>query len=132
MIQKVPKTSDINKLLETYFPNYRENHDPFENIAVYTNDQIIGIIVYSIIYERSEINYILVKPEYRQQGIGLKLLNFAIEDSKNNHCESISLEVNKTNQPAINLYSQTDFKIKAIRSNYYQGEDAYLMVKDLR
>ena len=132
MVQKVQKNNTITNLLKEYFSNYQETNDPFEHIAIYTTNQIIGLVVYSIIYERSEINYILVLKDYRHNHIGTKLLDFAIADIEKHNCKNITLEVNKNNYPAINLYSQKQFKIKAIRPNYYHGEDAYLMVRELR
>ena len=60
MIKKIQKSLEIDNLLKIYFPHYRRTNDPFENIAIYKDKEIKGIVVYSIIYERSEINYILV------------------------------------------------------------------------
>ena len=41
--------------------------------------------------------------------------------------KSITLEVNKNNIPALNLYKKFDFNEVAIRKNYYNGVDGILM-----
>lgn len=132
MIEKIQNSAEIDDLLKVYFPNYQNTDGPFENHAIYKDKDIKGVIAYSIIYERGEINYILVIKNCRQQNIGTKLLEFAIDDMSRHQCQNVSLEVSKDNLAAVNLYLKNDFEIKAIRPNYYDGKDAYLMVKDLR
>ena len=47
-------------------------------------------------------------------------------------CENITLEVRVSNVVAINLYKSCGFNIVATRKRYYEnGEDAYLMLKEL-
>ena len=41
----------------------------------YYNNGIKGIIVYDLLYDRIEIEYIIVDVEYRKRGIGTLLLN---------------------------------------------------------
>ncbi len=131
MITPINNKNEISHVLKEYFRGYQISDDPFEKVAVYVNQDIIGIISYSIIYERGEINYIITLPDYRNQGIGGKLLEYAVNDMKNNNCINISLEVEQTNKNAINLYSKYGFQIKGTRPNYYEGKDAYLMVKEI-
>lgn len=131
MITQETDLDKVSLVLKEHFHGYKISNDPFEKVAIYTDNGIIGIISYSIIYERAEINYIITLPEYRNQGIGSKLLEYAINDIKNNNCTSISLEVESTNINAINLYSKYGFTKKCIRPNYYEGKDAYLMVKEI-
>jgi ribosomal protein S18 acetylase RimI-like enzyme len=45
--------------------------------------------------------------------------------------ESISLEVSVLNEAAIQLYLKHGFKVVSLRKAYYDGVDAYLMVKDM-
>ena len=131
MIKRANK-DDVNVFLEKYFPQYNDTYDPFEAIYVYEHGSIIGIISLSIIYERSEINYLLVKEENRNNGIGTKLLEYVFDIMNENGVVSVSLEVDTTNNKAINLYKKFGFKEKGIRKRYYGNNDAYLMIKDLR
>ena len=129
MIKEVKDLKSVEHILKTYFEGYKLG-DVYEKIAVYEDDEIKGIISYSIIYERAEINYIVTLPKYRRQGISQKLLSYALSDILKNGCNSVSLEVDTQNIPAINLYLKNGFVKKAIRKNYYKNQDAFLMVKE--
>ena len=129
MIKEVDRNK-VYKLLKKYFPSYEAN-DPFEKILIYEEAEVEGLISYSLIYERAEINYIVTFEKYKRRGVAKKLLNKALEDMVENCCEIVTLEVEINNKPAINLYQSCGFKIEAIRKNYYQGKDAYLMSKEV-
>lgn len=96
----------------------------YSKIIAYKEDKIIGFIIYDDIYDRYEIEYIGVLEEYRNKGIGSKLMEYL--DNKN-----ISLEVDVNNENAIKLYEKYGFKKVSIRKNYYNNHDAYLMVKEV-
>ena len=114
--------SDFNcKLTESDF------NKVFFNSLVSVDDNINGIIVYNLFYDRIEIEYIIVPEEYRKKGIGSKLLS-EIEEQKINN---ITLEVRESNITAINFYKKNGYKIEAIRKNYYGNEDGYLMMKEI-
>ena len=130
MIEKLNNPEAVADILSEKFNGYLINNDPFEKVATYVKDGIIGIISYSNIYERGEINYIVVSDKNLREGIGSKLLEYALADM--NDCQSISLEVAEDNTPAIKLYSKYGFKKVAIRKNYYENKDAYLMVREVR
>lgn len=117
----------VNEML-TIFNYNLKNENEFLKTIVYVEENIKGVLVYQLIYDRIEIDYIVVDNKYRKQGIGSKLIEYLI---KNNNVENITLEVNENNIAAINLYSKYGFKVVAIRKNYYKSEDALLMMKKL-
>lgn len=128
MIRKI--NSDEIPLMEEIIKNEFKssyNNSVFSKTLVY--DDISSFINYSIIYEKAEINYIYVDKSKRGLGISLKLMDAFLNDL--NGVESISLEVSKENEVAINLYKKYGFEIVATRSKYYGNVDAYLMVKDM-
>ena len=98
------------------------------HIITYKDSIIKGVLVYSLIYDRVEIDYIIVDEKYRNHGIATKLLNYVIE---NNNISNITLEVRESNVIAINFYEKNGFKKAAIRKNYYKNEDAILMIKKI-
>ena len=57
-----------------------------------------------------ELTKMAVKPEYRNKGIGKKLLNKCIMYSKSNNCSAIILYSNKKLNNAIHLYRTFGFK----------------------
>lgn len=119
----IKETSDITYL--NTLSNYNITINPFNKILVYTeNDEILGFIDYSKMYENMEINYIFVKEEYRKKKVASKLLKYIID---NNEFKNITLEVSVNNIAAIKLYEKFNFKTISIRKGYYNGIDAYLM-----
>lgn len=130
MVELISNKEEVYELLKKHFESYSLN-DPFEKIAVYNDNGVKGVISYSIIYERAEVNYIVVLKEYRGNNIGNKLLNYALADMKKS-CFTVSLEVASDNAAAINLYLKNGFTVEATRPKYYKDKDGYLMVKDLR
>ena len=76
------------------------------------------------------ITDIVVKKSNRQTGIGSKLLEKLIQTAKSQNFNSITLEVNEHNQPAINLYLKYGFKNVGFRKKYYNNKDnAIIMTK---
>ena len=105
--------------------DYNITLNNFNKILAYIEENnVLGFIDYSKMYENMEINYIFVKEEYRKKGIASKLLKYIIN---NNDFLNITLEVNINNKNAIKLYEKFDFKTVSIRKGYYNGIDAYLM-----
>ncbi len=133
MIEKVNDLDLVLPFIRKYFLNFSYDSNPYERMFCYKkNNKIIAFISYSIIYERAELNYIVVDEKYRRKGIAQKLLDFALDDLKNNMVENFSLEVNVNNKDAIKLYLKNGFEIKTVRSNYYKDSDAYLMVLEVK
>lgn len=107
------------------------NLNAFSKIYVYKENKMLGFLALSIMYERAEIDYIYVLEDYRKKKIASKLLDKMFIDFKNNNVKSVSLEVMIDNIQAIKLYKKYSFKEVAIRKNYYQEKDAYLMVREV-
>lgn len=133
MFEKIPKNL-INSLnsffVENKLPIVSElelENNPFMNIVIYKkNNEIIGYLNYSVMYDKAELNYIYVCEKYRQKGIGEKMIQYLLSEC--HFCHNITLEVKKINMPAINLYKKYGFKECAVRKNYYQGIDGILMI----
>lgn len=99
-------------------------NNPFAKILVLIeNNEVIGYIYYSDIYERAEINQFEINEIHRSCGKGNFLLKKMIEAVE----KDISLEVRENNIPAISLYEKNGFEKKAIRKGYYKGIDGILM-----
>ena len=120
MIKKIKDIDYINNL-----SNYKVTLNNFNKvIGYYFDNEIVGFLDYSVMYEKIEINYIFVIEEYRKKGIAYNLIKYVID---NYDFENITLEVNVNNTNAINLYKKLGFKIINIRKCYYDGVDGYLM-----
>ncbi len=118
---------EVNQLLQIFNVEYSSLND-FTKIVVYEeNNKIVGALVYSLIYDRIEIEYIVVSDEYKRFGIGTKLLKYIEKEGITN----ITLEVRESNDVAINFYKKNGYEVAAIRKNYYKNENGYLMIKNL-
>lgn len=79
------------------------------------------------------ITNIVVRKKFRKLGIGNVILEHLIKIGRNiQDINSITLEVNSQNTPAINLYLKFGFKKVGLRKNYYGlDENAIIMTLDL-
>jgi ribosomal-protein-alanine N-acetyltransferase len=98
----------------------------------YLKYQDKGFLKYSVIYDKIEIDHIEVKKEYRNQGIGTKLLEYLVKIAKKQNLINITLEVKETNLQAIHLYKKLNFKEVAKREKYYNGTDGILMILEMK
>ena len=112
--------SFINK---EYMVNEFENNPFIKVLLLIENNEIIGYLYYSDIYDRAEINQIEIDSIHRNCGKGQMLLEHMI----NTVDKSITLEVREDNIPAIKLYENNGFIKKAKRKGYYNGIDGFLM-----
>ena len=108
--------------------DYLKKENPFlKNYIFLKNNEPIGLISYSLIYDRIELEYIWVHIEHRKKGIASKLMDIMIDEDVKN----ITLEVNVNNKGAIKLYEKYGFKIVSVREKYYGNDDAYLMIREM-
>ena len=114
----------INNLLKEF--NYKLNclDEEFLNVLVHEDNIIDAVLVYKYIYDRIEIDYIVVSKEKRRCGLATSLIKYL--DKYN--C-SITLEVSEENKSAINLYKKCGFNKAALRKNYYKNSNGILMMK---
>lgn len=76
---------------------------------------------------------IAVSEPYRRRGIGTSLLSNSMAAIKKYKIHEYVLEVRVSNYTAIKLYEKFDYKIEALRKNYYRdGENAYFMTLDVK
>ena len=86
---------------------------------------------YSLIYDRMEIDNIVVNEDVRNQGIGTKLMAHLISIAIEYKVVNITLEVRVSNEIARNLYKKFGFREVALRKYYYGDEDGILMEKNV-
>ena len=90
-------------------------------VAKNSENIIVGFAGLKVILDEANIMNIVVKKDFRHNGIGSILLE-----------NLITLEVNENNLSAIRLYDKFSFDRLGIRKKYYNGEsDAIIMSKHL-
>ena len=99
-------------------------------VAVDDDDTAVGYMGLQIFSGEGYVTNVAVLPQYRKQGIAESLI---LEQLKN-EMDFITLEVRKSNAPAIRLYSKTGFETVGVRPRFYSNpdEDAVIMTKFLK
>ena len=70
----------LNKLLiETKSCYNKSNQNPFCKCIVYDDINIKGAIFFEEIYEKVDIDYVIVNNNYRRKGVASKLLEYLID-----------------------------------------------------
>ena len=109
-----------------------DNPNPYSRrLEYYDEEDLIGYLEYSFIYDRIEIDNFFVNEERRREGIGKKLLSYLVVVAINNHVINMTLEVRKSNEIARELYKKFGFREVALRKFYYGDEDGILMEKQV-
>jgi len=103
-----------------------EMRNPFSHCFVIkvkeiSKHQVVGFICFRNIGEESELLNIFVHPQYRQSGIGKKLMEFYIDFCHQINIKTFHLEVNVSNHPAIHLYQLFSYQSVGVRRNFYEG-----------
>lgn len=114
-------------LFEKYYAKF-----PKEFIIAESEGEVMGYTIGSPKNESAEIISLAVDPAWRKRGIGKELTNFLIAQLKKRGIKEIFLHVRTKNKVGIVFYQNLNFKILETIKNYYRnGEDAYLMRKEI-
>lgn len=110
-----------------------ESNNSYFFVAKNISGEIVGFAGIKIILDEADIMNIVIKKDFRNNGIGSLLLDYLISYSKSINLKTITLEVNEINIPAIKLYEKFDFEKLGIRKKYYNGKnDAIIMSKNFK
>lgn len=105
------------------------------DIAIYAvaveDDKVIGYGGMWHIVNEGHITNIAVHKDYRRRGAAQAIIDKLEEIGREKEMIGLTLEVRKSNIPAIDLYKKNGFKLEGIRPEYYEDnrEDAYIMWK---
>lgn len=83
------------------------------------------------VHDEGFINNIAVLPQFHRQGVASKILDTFCQNGKG-ELVFLTLEVRKSNQPAIALYEKFSFVTMGERKKYYVApvEDALIMTRN--
>lgn len=102
--------------------------NPMGDVYVIDEDKIIGYISLYYDLEVVEIYNLCISPISRKKGYATGLLERVFSDYSN--ATSFFLEVRESNVAAISLYTGLGFEKKYVRKNYYETEDALVLIKE--
>lgn len=82
-----------------------------------------------LIFDELHINSLAVAPAARRLGHARRLLAGVFQDVVADGASSATLEVRRSNAPALGLYEGLGFQVEAVRTDYYQQprEDALIL-----
>lgn len=137
------KLEDINTIMdiekECFSDVYKEEHlqyeledNPCAKLAVLEIEgNIVGYVDYWITFDSCEVVRIAVAKQYQGNGYAHILLNYMIQIAIEEDCETIFLEVRRSNIVAQRLYFGHDFMKLSVRKGYYtnNNEDAIVLGK---
>lgn len=91
--------------------------------------ELIGFAVLHHIHPEAHLLNFAVAQEFRGLGVGKRLLGFVLSMLKLDRCETLTLEVRRSNIAAQTLYESIGFEIVGQRLRYYpdDAEDAFVM-----
>ena len=101
-------------------------------LLVEVDEKVVGFLDYWQTFDSATICQIGILPSYRKLGLASKLMKEMDEECYAKRITSVTLEVRKSNTPAIGLYKKHGFKEVVIKPHYYDdGEDAIYMVREV-
>ncbi len=94
---------------------------------------VIGYIVFWIVHDEVHVLNVAASVAARRRGVGRALMVASEEEGLRHGARLSTLEVRRSNTPAISLYLALGYRQIGIRPNYYaeEREDAIVMVKQL-
>jgi ribosomal-protein-alanine N-acetyltransferase len=95
--------------------------------------RLVAFCNYWLVTTELHILALATHPDYRGRGIAQQLLEHVLDVARQTGCSLATLEVRRSNVPAINLYERAGFKTVHVRARYYQDddEDALVMLRGL-
>lgn len=115
---------------ESAFRKMAEEENAIYIVAVY-QDTIIGNCGVRNILGEGEITNVAVGEKYRGHGVAKRMFRMLLAEGKERGIDAFTLEVRKSNLPAIRLYEAFGFETAGIRPRFYEkpAEDALVMWK---
>ena len=127
MMQTIRSTDQVKGYPDGYLDKFFDGRDEWIAVAV-DDSNIIAFLSIEVHHEDKEYIYLddlSVTSEYRNKGIGTKLIKTAESYAKEINIPAICFHVEKTNSNAFRLYQRLGYEI------YKDQETRYLMIKHL-
>lgn len=122
---------DLRRMIEHFNDNDKRSNDILNNLKRFISDgsaitagHIIDDKLVSFIWcyvrefdglDRMHISYFIVDEKFRGRGYSKDLINFAINITKENNISLIDLNVDESNEIALQLYQNSGFEIEKLQ-----------------
>ena len=108
------------------FESFFERAGVFAAIAYNRKQEKVGFVLCWLIADQCDLLSMGVLPDYRRDGVGQLLLDFALDNAKSLDAKFMMLEVNINNAAAQALYEAQGFEKFSTRKGYYTNADGTL------
>jgi [ribosomal protein S18]-alanine N-acetyltransferase len=117
---------------EMYLAELENRNVSYCFLASFDNGPAIGFCSFWRVLDELHINNLAVLPDFRHRGVGSELLAFVLNEGARLGALRATLEVRRSNTPALMLYERYGFTVAGIRRDYYTSpqEDALILWKD--
>ena len=117
---------------EMYLSELENRNVSYCFLASFDNGPAIGFCSFWRVLDELHINNLAVLPDFRHRGVGAELLAFVLNEGARLGALRATLEVRRSNTPALMLYERYGFTVAGIRRDYYTNpqEDALILWKD--
>ncbi|MEJ0009404.1 MAG: GNAT family N-acetyltransferase [Alphaproteobacteria bacterium] len=105
------------------FESFFERAGVFAAIAYHKNHMPVGFVLCWLIGDQCDLLSMGVLPDFRRDGVGLMLLDYAVENARHMGAAALTLEVNANNTAAQTLYESQGFEKFSTRKGYYTNMD---------
>lgn len=136
-IEDVPKVSSIEEKsfttpwsAEAFEGSVlQDNYKIIVAVSDTDDTDILGYCCFYYVVDEGEIPNVCVREDMRGKGVGTAMLSGLIDIAESMNISSLYLEVRKSNEPAIHLYTKLGFVENGIRKGFYERprEDAIVM-----
>lgn len=105
------------------FESFFERAGVFAAIAYNAEKKNVGFVLCWLIEDQCDLLSMGVLADYRRDGVGQMLLDYALETAHHMGAKHMALEVNVNNTAAQTLYEAQGFEKFSVRKDYYSNAD---------
>ncbi|MCE5196107.1 MAG: ribosomal protein S18-alanine N-acetyltransferase [Negativicutes bacterium] len=100
-------------------------------LVVTVRELVVGYAGIWLVFDEGHITNVAVDPAWRQRGLAKQLLSVLLANARGCNIVACTLEVRRSNLPALRLYQQFGFVEEGCREGYYTDnkEDALILWK---
>jgi ribosomal-protein-alanine N-acetyltransferase len=127
---EIEKLCFTNPWTREMFMGELERRDVARAYVVRTAEyRVAGYCSAWLVADELHINNLAVRPDSRNKGVGRALLVHVLDATAREGAGRATLEVRRSNEPALRLYDRLGFRVAGIRRGYYTNpaEDALVL-----
>ena len=117
---------------EMYLSELEHRDVSFFYIARDAVGEAVGFCSCWLVLDEIHINNLAVLPEHRRGGVASALIEHVLKEGRSRGGRRATLEVRRSNEPALKLYEKFGFAVTGVRRGYYTkpDEDALILWRE--